>query len=173
VASRTLSLRPVHGPLRSLLDSCARVYFFKSFSSYITEFTSFNMGSTAREPSLRSCRDTEPQQYTRTRDKYLTHPTATAVRGEIVVFRVVDVDFCSLRESLENRPCAVRCDRRRPNVLIKRQQEVPNVLLTSLGDCIRRSPRSASSSWASLASVRWSNVGNTGHRSAGGSISLR
>jgi len=68
------------------------------------------------------------------------HPAPTAVRGKITVFRMVDVDLRGLREPLENRPCAVRRDRRRPNVLIEHQQEVAGVLLTTLSNCFRAIP---------------------------------
>jgi len=35
-------------------------------------------------------------------DKYLAHSTSTTVRSKIIVFRMIDVDLSSLRESLEN-----------------------------------------------------------------------
>jgi hypothetical protein len=53
---------------------------------------------------------------------------------------MVDVDLCGLRESLENRPCAVRRIRRRADVLVKRQQKISSVSLTSLLDCLRVFP---------------------------------
>ena len=59
------------------------------------------------------------------------------MRGKIVVFWMVDIDLRGLREPLENRPYAVRRDRRRPNVLFERQQQVPSILLTPLVNCIR------------------------------------
>jgi len=60
-------------------------------------------------------------------DKHLSHSTSAAVGSKIVVFRMVDIDLCSFREPLEDRPCAVCCDRRRPNILVERQQEVSGI----------------------------------------------
>jgi len=50
---------------------------------------------------------------------------------------MVDIDLRCICETLKDRPYTTRRDRRRPNVSVESQQEVPSVLLTSLVNCIR------------------------------------
>jgi len=94
------------------------VDFLEGLRRDFTEFSCLVMK--ALEPSLRNCRDTGPPPGPKRSKKYILHRTSTTVWSKLVVFRIVDIDLCGLREPLENRPCAVSHDLTRLNVLIER-----------------------------------------------------
>jgi hypothetical protein len=71
----------------------SHINFFEGFSSYITEFTSLNLGVTLSDRLRGIVELPHGDRIVERPDEDFTHPSLTAVRYEIVVFWMSDIGF--------------------------------------------------------------------------------
>jgi hypothetical protein len=78
------------------------INFIEGLSRHIAEFTCFDVRIALTNHLFGVIQVPGGNCVTKGSDENFTHPPATAVRCEIVVFRMVDIDLRGRRESLEN-----------------------------------------------------------------------
>ena len=76
--------------------------FVECFCRHVSQFAGLDMRVSLPNHLFRIIEIPSRYRVPERADKHLTHPSATTVRGKIIVFRMSDVDLCGLREPMEN-----------------------------------------------------------------------